>query len=119
MKNTQSTHQFRTEKVASRIQQDMGTIIKPYLEGQKGLVTVSRVEVSSDMKWCKVWISILGGNDESVLKALKGNIYDIQGELNRKFTTKIVPRIQFELDTNPRYAAHIEEVIKEIHKEND
>ena len=119
MKNTQTTHQFRNEKVASRMQQDLGVIIRPYLEGQKGLVTVSRVEVSTDMKWGKVWLSILGGNDELILKTLKDNIYDIQGELNRKFTTKIIPRIQFELDTNPRYAAHIEEVIKEIHKEND
>src|SRR4051812_12621789 len=109
----------RIDKLNSLIQQLIGEIIHPYLHGINGLTTVSRVEVSGDSRWAKVWISIVGGDDEEIFKILKENIYDIQGELNRNLTMKMVPRIQFFLDTSPRYAQHIDELIKKIHEEDE
>jgi ribosome-binding factor A len=107
----------RIEKINSHIQMQMGPILLRFLQGHEGIVTVSRVETSRDMKWAKIWISILGGNDDKILKFLGENMYDIQGELNEHFTTKIIPRISFHLDTSPRYVQHIDELIKEIHDE--
>ncbi len=109
----------RIDKVNSKIQHELGPILKEHLEGLDGLVTISKVETSKDMKWAKIWISIFGGNDDLIFKRINSEIYDIQGELNHSFTTKIVPRLQFFLDTSPRYVEHIEEVIKKIHSEND
>lgn len=103
----------------SLIQQVVGEAIRPILEGEPGLTTVSKVETSGDLKWAKVWISIVGGDDETIFKILKNNIYDIQGALNNSLDTKIFPRIQFFLDTAPRYAQHIDELIKQIHKEDE
>lgn len=109
----------RIGKVNSLIERQIGAILRPFLEGEEGLVTVSRVETSRDMKWVKVWLSILGGNDDRILNLLNRNLYDIQGQLNRSFETKIIPRIQFFLDTSPRYAQHIGELIERLHGEND
>jgi ribosome-binding factor A len=109
----------RIEKVNSLIQQVVGEVIYPYLENGNGLVTVSRVEASRDLKWAKVWISIVGGNDDKILEILEHNLYDIQGEVNRQLAMKIVPRLQFFLDTSPRYAQHIDELIEQIHKEDE
>jgi ribosome-binding factor A len=109
----------RVERVNSLIQQIVGETIHQYLEEYPGLVTVSKVEASRDLKWAKVWVSIIGGNDDKILKILDHNLYDIQGELNRSVAMKIVPRLQFFLDTSPRYAQHINELIQEIHKEDD
>lgn len=106
----------RLEKVGSFIQQELGPILHEQLQDQNGLVTITKVEVSRDMKWAKVWISILGGDDQKILGAIKDRIYYIQGGLNEKFSTKIIPRLQFFLDTSPRYAEHIEEMIKKIHE---
>jgi len=109
----------RIERVNSLIQQIVGETIHQYLEEYPALVTVSKVEASRDLKWAKVWISIVGGNDDKVLKTLERNLYDIQGELNRSLAMKVVPRLQLFLDTSPRYAQHIDELIKEIHKEDN
>jgi len=57
--------------------------------------------------------------DEKILKTINRNIYFIQGELNKHFKAKIIPRLQFFLDTSPRYVEHIEEVIKKMHGEDE
>ncbi|HVY67665.1 MAG TPA: 30S ribosome-binding factor RbfA [Patescibacteria group bacterium] len=107
----------RIAKVNSLVEHSLGPILHELLQNQAGMVTVSRVETSRDMKWAKVWITIFNGSDEKILNFLAKNIYHIQGELNRSFQTKIVPRISFHLDTAPRYVEHIEEVIRKIHEE--
>ncbi len=109
----------RVDRVNSLIQKLLGEIMHPYLETQTGLVTVSRVETSRDLKWAKVWLSIVGGDDDKIFAALERNLYGIQGELNRSLQMKIVPRIQFFLDTAPRYAEHIDRLIKKIHSEDN
>jgi ribosome-binding factor A len=108
----------RISKINSHIQQVLGEILREFLSEHEGLVTVTRVETSRDIKWAKVWISILGGSDQDILGTIEKNIYDIQGELNRTFTTKIVPRLKFFLDTSPRYVQHIEELVRKIHEED-
>lgn len=107
----------RIEKLNSLLQQLVGEAIRPYVESEPGLVTVSKVETSNDTKWAKIWVSIVGGNDDKILKIIDKNIYDIQGEVNRKMTLKLIPRLQFFLDTSPRYAQHISDLITKIHEE--
>jgi ribosome-binding factor A len=106
----------RIEKVNSLIQHELGEILHGFLEGP-ALVTITRVETTPDMKEAKVWISIFGGDDSAILDYLHNHIYEIQGELNRGFATKIIPRLSFRLDTAPRYAQHIDELIKKVREE--
>ena len=106
----------RIAKVNSLIEHELGPVLHEFLDSQKGLVTISKVDTSRDMKWAKVWISIFNGDDKKILEFLTKNIYDIQGEMNKHFATKIIPRISFQLDTSPRYAQHIEELVKQINK---
>ena len=108
----------RIAKVNSFIQQALGPILLEFLNDDSGLVTISKVEASRDLRWAKVWISIFGGNDQKTLDRINHNLYQIQGELNQKFSTKIVPRLQFFLDTSPRYVEHIDELVRRVHEEN-
>jgi ribosome-binding factor A len=108
----------RIARVNSLIEHGLGPILLEFLQDYKGLVTITKVDTSKDMKYAKVWISIFNGDDKAILDYLTKNIYDIQGELNNLFHTKIIPRISFHLDTTPRYAQHIDEVIKKIHMED-
>ena len=108
----------RIEKLNSLIQQQVGETLKDTIETD-GLITVSRVETSGDARWAKVWISIVGGDDDKILADISKNLYDIQGELNRHLAMKMTPRLQFFLDTSPRYAQHIDELIKKIHDDED
>ena len=109
----------RIAKVNSLIEHELGPELHKFLQGQEGLVTITKVETSRDMKWAKIWISIFGGDDDKTLAFIQANIYDIQGALNKHFPTKIIPRLQFFLDTTPRHAQHISELIQEIHEEQE
>ncbi len=117
MKKQQPKNTNRIARINSLIEHVLGPVLHEYLEGQNGLVTISRVETSGDMKWAKIWISILGGKDEAILKFLSENIYEIQGRLNNAMKTKIFPRISFYLDTSPRYVEHVDELIRKVHQE--
>jgi ribosome-binding factor A len=116
----------RIARVNSLIQHELGPVLHEFLDWQKGLVTITKVDTSKDMKWAKIWISIFNPRedqkdssvlDKKVMDFLAKNIYDVQGEVNKHFHTKIIPRISFHLDTSPRYAQHIDELLKEIHGE--
>ncbi|MBU6447845.1 30S ribosome-binding factor RbfA [Patescibacteria group bacterium] len=109
----------RVEKVNSLIQHILGPVLHENLRGADGIVTITKVETSKDLRWAKIWISIVNGDDDAVLGTLKNNIYEIQGELNRMLEMKIVPRISFHLDTGARYAEHINEIFKEIEHERE
>jgi ribosome-binding factor A len=109
----------RIEKINSLIKHLLGEILLPYIKHQSGLVTVFKVESSKDLRWAKVWITILDGDDEKTMTTLKNHLYDIQGELNRRMEVKIVPRISFHLDTSARYAQHINEIFKQIEEERE
>ena len=110
----------RVEKVNSLIQNLMATILLPYIKEQETIVSVSKVETSKDLRWAKVWITVVDAEkDEKVLKTLQNNIYDIQGELNRLMEVKIVPRLSFHLDTTARYADHIGQLFHKIEEERE
>ena len=96
----------RIAKVNSLIQHELGLILHEFLSEHKGLTTISKVETSKDMKYSKVWISIFNGEDVAILKFLADNIYEIQGEMNKHFFTKVIPRIAFTL-TPPRDTRNI------------
>lgn len=120
--NNDQKPSHRIEKVNALLQQLVGEILLTEVQLLRGMITVTRVEASRDLKWAKVFVSIVGADDDKssdnkILELIQKHMYDIQGEVNRRMEMKIVPRLQFFLDTTPRYAEHINELIKQIHSE--
>lgn len=119
MPNTTKEPKLRVERVGSLLQELLGPIIAEYILETNNLVTISRVNVSPDMRHAKVFLQVLNEkNDEAILKQLQNNMYDIQGEVNRQVKMKIIPRIEFTIDTSSRYAQHISEVLENL-RENE
>ncbi len=80
------------------------------------LTTISRVEVTQDLKHAKVWISVLSEDkevEEKVLLVLEKNLYDLQGEMNRMSTMHHTPRIAFRIDNSQHYVSRISELLRE------
>jgi ribosome-binding factor A len=119
MRKQQDKPTNRIDKLNSLIQKIVGEVLLSYLDASDGIVTVSKVEVSKDTRWAKVWVSIVAGDDNKVMRKIKANIYDIQGEVNRTVNLKLIPRLQFFLDVSPRYAQHISDLLNEIHSEEE
>jgi ribosome-binding factor A len=107
----------RTEKVSSLLQHEIGDYILQ-LE-LPALTTISKVEVTPDLKWCKVWVTVMGDEKKqaSVLDILNENLRDMQKELNQSLTMKFVPRVKFVLDHGEEYAAKINELLRKANDE--
>ncbi|MBI2355953.1 MAG: 30S ribosome-binding factor RbfA [Candidatus Doudnabacteria bacterium] len=106
---------LRTEKVSSLIHKKVAELLLG-LE-LPAMVTVGRVETSGDLRHAKVFITILPSDEaleKKVLDVLSAEIYDLQGSLNRELAMKIIPRLSFEIDYSPSYAAGISKLLKDV-----
>lgn len=107
----------RQLKVARELQRDLAEIIRSKGMAVFGgsMVTVSEVRISPDLSIAKVFVSIFpSSRQEEVMKVLKENTRVLRGELGRKVASqlRIVPELDFYLDTTLDYAEHIDELLK-------
>lgn len=107
----------RQLKVARELQRDLAEIIRSKGMAVFGgaMVTVSEVRISPDLSIAKVFVSIFpSAKQEEVMKILEENKKAYRGELGRKVASqlRIVPELDFYLDTTLDYAAHIDELLK-------
>jgi ribosome-binding factor A len=113
---------IRSEKVSEEIKHQInGVLSKDISDLQLGLVTVTKVIMSNDLKTAKVYLSFLG-NKEPVDKCLeKINLRKkpIRMHLGSKVYLKSVPELFFYYDDTAEYASKIDELIKKIHKEEN
>jgi ribosome-binding factor A len=107
---------LRVEKINSLIKQYISEIISRDLSLKSGvLITISKVDTGNDLRYSQVSISIFPEKETAyVMATLKKEIYAIQGSLNRKMPTRIIPKIRFKLDTTEVEADIIEKLLKEI-----
>ena len=107
----------RQLKVARELQRDLAEIIrsKGMAAWDGAMVTVSEVRISPDLSIAKVFVSIFPSDkQERVMQLLEENKKAIRGELGRKVASqlRIVPEIDFLLDTSLDYAEHIDELLR-------
>ncbi len=107
----------RQLKVARELQRDLAEIIrgKGMAMFAGSLVTVSEVRVSPDLSIARAFVSIFPSDKAGqVLKILEENKRAIRGELGRKVASqlRIVPELDFLLDSSLDYAEHIDELLK-------
>ncbi len=84
-----------------------------------GFATVARVDMSHDLKYARVYVSVLGSDreKEECLKALNHARGYIQHKLSPRTNLKYMPVISFVLDLSIEYSLHIDEVLKKIEDE--
>lgn len=107
----------RQQKVARELQRDLAEIIRSKGMAAFGgaMVTVSEVRVSPDLSIAKVYVSVFpSSKQEEVMKILEESGKSIRGELGRQVAKqlRIVPELDFYLDTTLDYVEHIEELLK-------
>ncbi|HAX50171.1 MAG TPA: 30S ribosome-binding factor RbfA [Ignavibacteria bacterium] len=111
---------IRTEKVAEEIKHQLaGILSRDLAELKLGLVTVTRVRISRDLKNAKAYVSFIGNKEpaEVCIEKINNRKKQIRMHLGKSMHLKFVPEIDFYFDDNMEYASRIDEIIKEIHKD--
>lgn len=111
---------FRKQRVSDEIKRIIGEIFIKDLPGNKtGLITVTNVQCTSDLRIAKIYISIYNENAEQRQKTLKNIIRRasyIRGLLGNRISLRYVPKLVFYEDDTMQYADTIERLIQTIHK---
>ena len=111
----------RMNKVNEELKREIGSIISLKMNNsalKKGLISVTKVDTSPDLKYAKVYVSMIGvGNKKEALKALKKSSGFIRTEIARKVNLKYTPELVFEFDDSIEYGDRIDNILKEIVKD--
>ena len=82
---------------------------------QQGMLSVTRVETTGDLRYAKVWISVYGMKDEKEFRrGLKSASGWLRRELAKSLSLRYTPELVFELDHSIEYGAHISSLLNEL-----
>ena len=107
----------RTLKAASAIREVVSMAILTELRDPRiENVTVTFVEISSDMRYAKVHVSIMGDEKQQqlCLHGLNRAAGYLQKRVNDRIDTRYTPRLQFVLDKGIKNAFKVAEILREV-----
>ena len=111
----------RIDQVNQLIKEEVSKLILREIELSKdAIITVTRVETSSDLRHTTVYISALfKDKQEAALHELNRSIYDIQHAFNRVLRMHPVPKIRFEIDKAYEIEQKLYETLAEEEKDSN
>ena len=110
----------RLGRIDEEFKKEISNIISYELKEPKvtGLISVTRVKVTPDLKYAKVWVSILNAkNTDETLEGLKKSSGFIRTELAKRINLRYTPELSFVIDDSLEYGAKIDSILKNIIKE--
>ncbi|MBO6232868.1 MAG: 30S ribosome-binding factor RbfA [Clostridia bacterium] len=110
----------RFERINEEYRREISNIIDNKLKNPNvtGLISVTKVKVTPDLKFAKVYVSILNSkNLKETLAGLKKSSGFVRSELARTINLRNTPEIVFELDDSLEYGARIDSILKDIMKD--
>ena len=108
----------RIGRINEEIQRELSAQIRrlkdPRVNGV-GMVSVTRTDVTNDLRYCKVYISVLDKSKEKdALKGLKSAAGFLRRELGRELRLRYTPELQFEADDSILRGAHVLEILRNV-----
>lgn len=121
----------RTQRIGDQMQRELASLIQREIKDPRlGLITITAVEVSRDLSHAKVFITIMGKDDDDDEDAVKGNLRilnDAGGflrmQLGKAMKLRTVPQLHFSYDASVRRGVEltslIERAVAEDRKHSD
>ena len=110
-------NQTRLGRIEEEYKKELSQIISYKLKNPNvtGLISVTKVKVTNDLKYCRAYVSILNSkNIKETLAGLKKSSGFIRSELARRVNLRNTPEIIFELDDSLEYGARIDSILEKI-----
>ena len=112
----------RISRLAEEIKRELSHIINTELKDPRisGLISITNVEVTGDLRYAKVFISNYGSEEEQLqsLKALEKAAGFIRTELGQRIRARYIPELIFKSDASMEYGAKISKILAEINEKS-
>lgn len=108
---------YRGQKINNEMKRELSSILREIKDPRvPQLISVVKVEVTKDLKFAKVYISMLGtdGEKQNALKGLKSAHGFVRTEVSRRLGLRATPEFTFLIDDSIEYGSHITDIINKI-----
>jgi len=112
----------RHDRISEALKREIGNIIHAELKDPRlGFITVTRVELTQDLRYAKVFFSVLGKEEEhkKTKEALDSALGFIRRLIAQRIRLRFVPDITFKEDRSAEYSIRIQEALNEIKELNE
>ena len=105
----------RIGRINEEIQRELAALIPTVKDPRvSGMISVTAVETTPDLKFAKIYISALDkGGEEQVLRGLKSASGYLRRELGRSLNLRYTPELTFVRDDSINKGAHILEMLRD------
>ena len=112
----------RIDRISEQVRREVDRIIRDRLSDPRirRTFSVTRAEVTRDLRYAKIYVSILEEADRApMMAALKKAAGFVRHELGQSMIIRYAPEILFEEDHNIEYGIHIASVLKQVRSEEE
>jgi ribosome-binding factor A len=113
---------IRSTRVGEQMKKELSEIIGRKIKDPRiGFVTVTDVQVTGDLQQAKVYISVLGDEEQkqNTLKGLAKAKGFIRSEIGQRIRLRKTPEILFEFDESITYGNRIETILHDINNQSN
>ena len=107
----------RLERVNEVLKRELSDLVSRELNfSSQVLVTIHAVEITSDLRQCKVFVSVIGNDDQKArgISELAESRIDLQRELAKRVVLKYTPHLNFTLDDSIERGNRVLEIIQDL-----
>lgn len=109
---------IKNTRINSEVMREVSQIIRTELKDPRVsmMTSVTDVNVTTDLKYCTVYISVLGSEEESVktLEGLRKAGGFIRYELAHRLNLRNTPELKFVIDNSLKYGMKMDKLIDEV-----
>ena len=116
---------IKNTRINMEVQRELSEIIRSGIKDPRihPMTSVVSADVTPDLKYCKVYISVLGDANaqKATMEGLKSAEGFVRRELARRVNLRNTPELKFILDQSIEYGVNmshlIDEVTRDLHEE--
>jgi len=112
----------RNRRVAEAIKEAVGDILQSQMKDPRiGLASVVKVQASPDLRWAKIYVSVLGDDEakRQTLAGLESGSGFIRSELGKRVRLHHTPELVFVMDDSIAYGVRISKLLMDIKDEQE
>ncbi|HEY4002924.1 MAG TPA: 30S ribosome-binding factor RbfA [Candidatus Xenobia bacterium] len=112
---------YRLQRVQNVLMEATSDIIRRLKDPRIGFVSVTEVEVSADLRHARIFVSVLGTEDErkAALDGLQAAAGFVRHELSQSVRLRHIPDVHFRLDQSLEHGAHIIDLINKANESSN
>lgn len=114
-------HTHRQEKLGEMIAGELSDLLRTRVKDPRvGFASITRVEVSGDLRHAKVFVSVMGTPEEqtATMKGLHNANGFLRHELASRIVLRYMPELSFKLDTSIEEGVRMLALIQQVAEED-